>query len=436
MASNYKFIFIISALVFLSACKKDESVNVENNNINLEESRIRSEIYRYMLTVYLWNNQISHYIDTTFNIDPETFFYALTYPELDRWSFITSKMEYELLEKGLYFGHGIMFAYDEYGDLRVAYVLKNTKAYTSGIRRGWKVTKINNLTSPSYEQLNKIVGESFYKVNNYFEFLDNDNQLKTIYLEKELITINPILLSTCIPHNGKKIGYLALVNFMGNNIKEQLDDIFNDFNFQAIDELVIDLRYNVGGDLEASQHLASLIIGKILQYSLFLKFNVNSHLSTYYPGIVNDMLIQNLPNSLVKPIERIFVITSGLTAAASEAFIKGIEPFITTHLIGTRTQGKPVVLLPIELKSGDYAIFPVVFTWENINDQSCGYTGIGVNCQEFDDLTHDFGDPEELCLKQALHFISTGSYLSQKKRALGSNAKYELKGIHSMIGFY
>jgi len=369
-------LYLLFALSLFLACEPDHD---NNNTVDREASRIRGNIYTQMQISYYWTDKLPTNVDTTADISPEQFFYSLLYRALDRWSFFATKDQLNDLEKGIFYGHGIMFTYDEYANIRVGYVYKNTKAYTSGIQRGWILKKINDREVYSYTQLDELIGEGNFKVTNTFLFIDNEGKEQTINIEKESITINPVLADTILQIGSKKIGYLALESFLGDDIEGKLDEIFSKFNTNAIDELIIDLRYNTGGSLATANHLANLIIGHRADKELFIKLTFNQILEDFFPDSIKNSYIEKKTNSLTQPLSRVFLITSGQTASASEALIKGLQPYLPTYLIGTRTYGKPVGMIPLNIKKSEYVIVPVMFEWKNAQEESSGYAGIGVN---------------------------------------------------------
>jgi len=230
---------------------------------------------------------------------------------------------------------------------------------------------------------------------------------------------------------------LALESFLGNDIEGKLDNIFSNFNANVIDELIIDLRYNTGGSLATANHLANLIAGNKADKALFIKLTFNQYLDPYFADSLKNSYLEAQPNSLTQSLQRVFFITTGQTASASEALIKGLQPYLTTYLIGTRTYGKPVGMMPLEIEKSNYVIVPVMFEWKNYFGESSGYAGIGVNYAEFDDLTHNFGDTSELCLRQTLHFIQNGNFMPRKKSAAEvSFKKPDWRGIRAEIGAY
>jgi C-terminal processing protease CtpA/Prc len=432
------FLYFLFALSLFSSCEPDnDNNNNSNSTVDKEASRIRGDIYALMQAAYLWTDKLPSNVDTTADVSPEQFFYSLLYTALDRWSFFVTQDQLKDLENGVFYGHGLMFTYDEYANIRVGYVYKNTQAYQKGIRRGWILKKINDQSVDSYAQLDELIGEGKNIVTNRFLFIDNEGKEQNITLQKESITTNPILADTILQRGSKKVGYLALESFLGNDIEGKLDNIFSKFNANAIDELIIDLRYNTGGSLATANHLANLIAGNKADKALFIKLTFNQYLDPYFADSLKNSYLEAQPNSLTQSLQRVFFITTGQTASASEALIKGLQPYLTTYLIGTRTYGKPVGMMPLEIEKSNYVIVPVMFEWKNYFGESSGYAGIGVNYAEFDDLTHNFGDTSELCLRQTLHFIQNGNFMPRKKSAAEvSFKKPDWRGIRAEIGAY
>ncbi len=119
----------------------------------------------------------------------------------------------------------------------------------------------------------------------------------------------------------------------------------------------------------------------------------------------------NLPgNANGLTLNRMFFIATRNTASASELLINGVKPYITSDITaGDTTHGKPVGMYAFPFTYYDYVVLPVSFKYTNANDEGDFYEGIAPNLQAMDDLTRDFGDPQEESLKAILDYINTGS---------------------------
>ncbi len=118
---------------------------------------------------------------------------------------------------------------------------------------------------------------------------------------------------------------------------------------------------------------------------------------------------------MVSDLGRIFFIGTDNTASASELIINGVRPFIGSVLAGSATHGKPVGMYAIQLS--DYVALPVCFKYSNKNHEGDFYTGIQPQLPAADDLTRDFGDPQEASLKAVLDFIQSGSIASMSAKS-------------------
>ena len=122
--------------------------------------------------------------------------------------------------------------------------------------------------------------------------------------------------------------------------------------------------------------------------------------------------IHHLPlNQPASPLSltRLIVITTRLTASASEAVMNGLKPFLNVVSIGDTTNGKPVGMNGWEVGE-KYFFWPITFKIVNKNNEGDYFDGIAPGKVIADDITHDFDDRNELCLKEAIHYLETGSF--------------------------
>jgi hypothetical protein len=115
------------------------------------------------------------------------------------------------------------------------------------------------------------------------------------------------------------------------------------------------------------------------------------------------------PNSYTTPLEgitRLFVITSGSTASASEMVINGLRPFREVITIGETTSGKPYAFRPREACGLTYSVVNIQLT----NSQAFGdyASGFAPTCAVADDLSRPLGDAQEGRIATALAYINTG----------------------------
>jgi hypothetical protein len=132
-----------------------------------------------------------------------------------------------------------------------------------------------------------------------------------------------------------RIGYLFLEGFTQTAIGE-LNTAFSAFKASKVNELVIDLRYNPGGNLATGEYLASLIAGKTHAGEVMTRLSYNSKYSDR-----NEVRhFQSLENGL--ELKRVFVLLSRNSCSASELLVVALRPYLEVVTIGEVSCGKPM----------------------------------------------------------------------------------------------
>jgi C-terminal processing protease CtpA/Prc len=341
----------------------------------------------------------------------------LRYDEYDRWSVVITKEEYnQYFEEGIMIGHGFMAGLDEGENIRIALVYPTTQAYEEGIRRGWIVSKING-TVATPANFFELQGEAELGVTNTFTFIDLNGTTINITLSKEEIEISPVVHYEVLEQGTDRIGYLVFQDFI-ETANEQLDRVFESFHLAGINEIIVDLRYNGGGSVEVAEHLASWLIGRDFADQPLIHYQHNLNLAASEDTTIN---ITGNPAGL--SLNRVFFIGTQHTASASELMIKGLEPYVESVLAGSNTHGKPVGMYAFEFRDYDYVVLPVCFKYTNADYEGDFYEGLSPSLPAEDDLTRDFGDPEEASLQAVLNYIETGAVPLKTTRYAGYPAR-------------
>jgi C-terminal processing protease CtpA/Prc len=398
----------------------------EHSVLNPEKTKLtKSTLYNVMKDWYLW-------CDTIPDVNPDEYtslqslLDAITLKPLDRWSEVMGTEDYyRLYDRGEYIGHGFGLVDDAEGKLWVGFVYEGSTAESNGIARGWQVTAINGV-SPSPEiDLDTLLGDDLEGVENTFQFMNKQGGTVTKTLAKEIIEINSVLYSDIIELEGSKAGYLVFQHFLTPSMDE-LDSVFADFQENNVSEVIVDLRYNPGGQVNVAQHLASLIAGTKAIKGTFVKFEYNDKQSAR--NLSKPYL--DLEHTLTTTPERVFFITTGRSASSSEALINGMSPYLDVFLVGDDTYGKPVG--SIAATYTDSTLIPITFSLLNRWDEGGFYDGLPADSYVEEDIKVDFGDPEEKILKEVLNYISTEQWTGRKKSA--RDYWLRMRGIHSQTG--
>jgi C-terminal processing protease CtpA/Prc len=332
-----------------------------DDNAVPSELEIKDFVWKGMNLYYLWQANVSDLADDRFANqtqlntfletfeNPTTLFNALRVDtSIDRFSVIYS--DYSVLEgvlSGNTLNNGMDYGLryksgsttDIYGWVR--YIIPNSDAATKPVARGNIFYAINGtpLTIDNYRTL---LANETYTVN--FANFDGGNITpngQSVTLTKTALAENPILLSTVITQNDKKIGYLMYNGFF-SSFDNQLNTVFGDFISQGVTHLVLDLRYNSGGSVNTATKLASMITGQF-SGQLFARQQWNAKAQAYFqannPGSLENKFIGGL-NSL--NLNKVYVLTTKSSASASELVINCLKPYINVIQIGDVTTGKNV----------------------------------------------------------------------------------------------
>ena len=140
---NYLILLVIASGLIVS-CKKDSKLNVEPYVVQAE---VRDSAYLKIKDIYLWTEllpSIQEFRPRDSKDIYEVMNKVRTYQPLDRFSFVETKEETERASQGLEsdFGFLVKF-YSSLTDLRVNYVYEASPGGNKGVKRGWKILKLN-----------------------------------------------------------------------------------------------------------------------------------------------------------------------------------------------------------------------------------------------------------------------------------------------------
>lgn len=408
-------------LVALAGCRDDD---MPGPDVNREEGAIQ-DVYAIMKEWYLWNDELPDLNLSEFDT-PQEVMEALRKNPIDRWSFIEDAETYDqLFDQGKYEGYGVRFAWEDDNTLRIAFVYKDSPFYEAGVRRGWKVNKINGQAAAN------LTG-SLSAATNAFEFESPEGTLLQQTFTKEEIDINTVLHSSVIPVNNIKAGYLVFNSFLQTS-ETELKAVFEEFQAAGISDLILDMRYNGGGRVNIAEYLASNIIGPAGSGKNFIEYVHNENKTEY--NRTHTFIESTLPLNLT----RLIVIASESTASASELIVNGLKPFMDIIIVGDDTHGKPVGSYSFNDRDKKYAINPISFAITNEDGEGYYFDGLKADVYVPDGLARDFGDPEESQLKEALFFIENGSFsISGSRLALPPATKksFDYEGVYQITGAY
>jgi C-terminal processing protease CtpA/Prc len=373
--TNFLLLLIFITTVF-TACEKDDK-DPETPSEN-QPTEIAEFIWDGLNTYYLWTNDVpalnltqgSDEWKKTLNAhttDYEALFNSFLYlknakgEEIDRWSWIVDDyVKQEEAFSGVSKSFGFEFRLSKYSNSDgvfgyVTYILPNSPASETDLKRGNIFVSVDgtDLNTSNYRDL--LFSQDSYTLGladlSSTGITDNNKNVSITAIEN--FEENPILLTKILENEGGKTGYMVYNSFIGTDkFNLALNDSIGKLKDSGVTEMVIDLRYNGGGSLYTDQLLCSMLTGEHTGELLFeSKYNetlTNHYIDSYGQDALKDFFVDKIKdnkgstlasiNSL--NLNRLFVLTSGSSASASEQLINGLEPYIDVVLIGTTTSGK------------------------------------------------------------------------------------------------
>ncbi|WP_372920339.1 S41 family peptidase [Salegentibacter sp.] len=472
---RFQISLIISFLsIFLISCEKDEEEFInpvetkeETGTQASSELEIEQFVYRGMKDIYLYKDQVPSLANNYFRSnaerddyltgfsDPEDLFDALTYSQ-DRFSFITD--DYKALEErfdgvssstaGMDFGLGrISNSNNVFGYIR--YVIPGTSADTENLERGMIFTEVNG-QALNVNNYNSLLEANTMEIN--IGKIENGTIIlsdKTAQLSRSEYNENPVHESKVLNIEGQKIAYLMYNSFTGK-YDAQLNAAFSEFKAEAVDELVLDLRYNGGGSVDSAIDLASMITGQF-EGEIFLKEQWNKEYQESFEANDPERLLNRFDtkirtgeaiNSL--NLSRVYVLTSKSTASASELIINGLEPYIEVVQVGDQTTGKFQASVTLydspnfgksnASENHTYAIQPLVFKSANANGKTDYINGLKPDIEyiESPENLGELGDRDEPLLGNALNHIFGKAPLKRSVEEIKTAEKFKTIGESGM----
>jgi len=420
--------------------------------------RIHQFVWDAMNDFYLWQEDVPSLSDQIRPIgspryneliepypEPEAFFESLMHEE-DKFSQIRS--DYQDLEnsiRGIDASNGVEFILSRYGSGDgifgvVSYILEGSDASEKDIQRGDIFTGVNgqSLNMDNYREL--LFNDNLDYTLNMAQINNNviSSNGKNIALTKtENFQSNPIQISKIIAVGDTKVGYL-MYNKFALGFDDELNEVFANFQAEGINELIIDLRYNGGGLVQSAINLAGMITGQF-NGDIFGKYLWNTKVMNALnsdPERYAGRLIENFTNQLGDGeainslnFNKVYVITTGRSASASELLINGLAPYINVVQVGDNTYGKNV--------GGPAAIYDYIDNQQNKNpDHTYAVYCMSfyiANKVDFYDYAAGLSPQADLLLKEDVTNMGTLGENSDPLLALAlkhitqESARYEIK---------
>lgn len=381
---------------------------------------------------YYWKQDIPHTNDLNYFSPPFEFFASVLSEQDGKGGQPFSTIDsLETATRGVAstgFGYGFQYTTNHVEDndtalyARLLYVSPDSPAGEAGLERGDWIMEMDGkpITEDNSAQLNG--GDGLTLTVGYY-----DTAQDTILAYAEPLTLaparsyndNPVHYRNVYVSGSKRVGYLVYNHFTGGltesstEYDDDLREAFRYFASEQVNEFVLDLRYNNGGQLSCASLLCTMLapssaLGQPLGY---LEFNADRGEQEM---LMDENQIQGGANL---NLSRLYVLTSAETASASEMVINCLKPYMEVVLIGGTTVGKNVASRAFVNEELMLVMRPIVCKLYNARHESDYAEGFpaDVEVDENSDMARflPFGNPDELMLYTALDLINGNASLPE-----------------------
>lgn len=422
---RYLLLFLVGTVTVWQGCQNDDS-----GPVPFTDAEINNWILDSMEYWYYWNDKIP--ASPNMSLDPGRFFNSLLYTNssdpngYDRFSWIeedAQQLSDNLAGQSKSFGYDVTFFYVSDNSNKVVaiviYPYLNSEAEQKGLKRGDVIGKVNGeelyYNSNSDNNLGIIYDTGSSQTISIGAVNENGafQEQKTLAINPATIQEDPVYYHNVYAEGGKNIGYLVYNGFIrrpassssGFEYDDRVRDIFGEFKSQQVSELVLDLRYNLGGSVLSARILASLIVKEFTENMVFARFEFNEQRDPKEGGALPFLQEANRLNAL----DRVYVLVSGNTASASELVINSLRPFMDVILIGDdNTVGKNVASTTIYDRTGKikWGLQPIVLKIYNALYEADFTEGFSPDIEVGGENFLPFGDTDESFLSRAIQEIT------------------------------
>jgi C-terminal processing protease CtpA/Prc len=416
------FFFVIGTL--LISCQSDDSpVSYEKGSNQYTNMWINEQMRKY----YYWNQDLP--VFTNLSINPKEYFAKLLNKD-DRFSYAINPANPETLPKSIRNTYGFDISFVEYEGKAfgvILFVLTDSPAERTGLKRGQFIKSING-TLVNHQNFENLYNDLAFSAKAQLEVFEYSSEkgfsaIKNVEIIKGFTFLQPIKYHIILSGN-QRVGYIEIPHF-DIGLAATFLRIFKEFQDQSVSKVIVDLRYNGGGDVSSATALSTILAPNIKSDDFFIRFKGNKN-----GGVVNQTFKEALEmneskvsfeslRSVHPSIQELYVLCGNHTASASELILNNLKPFLRIISIGEKTLGKDTGGFAIEDnrmsdKKG-WVLYPVIYKLFNANNQGNYAEGISPSI-ELSELQNpeifSLGDSREVLLTKALNGTMSDKQLS------------------------
>lgn len=300
----------------------------------------------------------------------------------------------------------------------ITLVMDMSPAKRAGLTRGMYFSKVNGIPYTNSNVANLALSMlNQNTVSLEICTLSNGNLVKEkdVNVSQGIIWEETQIIQTLVKNN-KKVGYVFLSALLNSN-RTFYKSIFEEFKATKVRDIILDLRYNSGGDVAAAATICSMISTSIVANSVFIQYKGNKVQGDRVDTFEKAVSLSGGPTfaslqSCNIGLSRVFILSTEATASSAELLINNLKPYIEVIQIGTKTMGKDEAFFQLSDKRTnkriDDLLFPIVYKLYNKLGEGDYSNGISPKYvfNEFDVLPlGNFGDATDPMIANCLDRI-------------------------------
>ncbi|MCR5699270.1 MAG: S41 family peptidase [Treponemataceae bacterium] len=245
--------------------------------------------------------------------------------------------------------------------VEVASPIEGGPGYKAGVLAGDYIIAIGDTATPDIT-MDEVLGMLRGKVGEtvHVTIKRGKSMVFDLDLVREIIEV-PTVKFTTIPSNGKKIGYIKIIEFTPLT-PEKVQEALDSFG-KTYDGLIIDLRNNPGGLITSVRDVADKFID---EGTIVSTKNRNGEIDSLFSASpANTTMPKNIP---------IIVLINHGSASASEILSGALKDHKLAYLMGERSYGKGSVqqLIPLYNNDGVKITMARYYTPSDVNIDKIG----------------------------------------------------------------
>jgi carboxyl-terminal processing protease len=405
-------LLVLASVALLTACggggngAATAGSGYPNAPVSCEAATQKAWLRDHMNDQYFWYDKQGTPNDAA--TSPSAYLDSLLYKPKDRYSNAQSTEQFiQFFDEGVRTGYGVAMDWTDATKTVMKVSLVEPLSPTGvpgGLLRGDTVVSIDGKT-PAQIASGQLTPVSSAGVTRTYVVKNSLGAQRTLIAKSATYPLSPVISTNVFAVGGKTVGYLMYQEFIAAG-SASLGGVFDGFRTAGATELILDLRYNGGGSTLQARNLASMVGGTTVDGKVFAIYRYSAKNAT--SNFTQTFGSSGLPAAPLTTLNRVFVITSGNTASASELVINALKPFFKEVVtIGSTTYGKPYAFQPRDACGTTYSAVNIEIA--NANGFADYSAGFAPTCAMSDDLTRQLGDPAELRTAAALSYIATGA---------------------------